>query len=163
MKASMAKYNIEIMQSNSELEKIKEALKLGIKDSPFAEFIPNDKALDALIQSYCQDNSNGERFLAVLYNQEDVVGLVGATLLSDHFLFTDYRVAQEIVWWVHPDARKDGVGNGLLDVLEHWAKTMGVKHLLVGHYENEHTDLLRSIYEKRGFKVKEYNYMKEIS
>lgn len=135
-------------------------LKDALKDSPFSEYEIDDAKLNELVNSFNYEATEGKRFCVVAYNEMESIGLVAAAEVGDHFLFKD--TGQEMVWWVRDTYRNTKVGHQLFKTLEEWARSRGLKHLLAAHYHNEHTDKMRKLYDKHGYKPVEYNYIKEL-
>lgn len=75
---------------------------------------------------------------------------VGPSLLGP------FMAAQEIAWWVEPSAR--GIGLGMLDEYEQWAKAKGAYAIKVASLamfpETE------KIYERRGYERLETSWVK---
>lgn len=63
-------------------------------------------------------------FFRVAVARGRVVGLVGG-LLVPWYLCRSQLLAQEVWWWVDPDARDTGAGLALLEALEEWAREAG--------------------------------------
>lgn len=95
-----------------------------------------------------------------------LVGDGGCLLGSMSQLFgTDVKTAAEIVWWVDPSKRKNGLGTELRDAFEYWAKANGAKVITSGYPRTENgkmEKLIDKYLKKRGYVLQEYTYMKEI-
>lgn len=151
--------------SGMNLDALADVITEACKDSPFSSFDPNRESLKNLITTYFVKENGGRRVmvLAIEPESDKCVGVVAATVLDEHFLFMDYKMGQEICWWVHKDHRKTAIAANLIEALETWAKMMGLNHLLMGHYENEYSTKMKRMYEKMGYTLKEYNYHKELN
>ena len=78
-----------------------------------------------------------------------------AMLAYDH-PFSGERTAFEIVWWVNPEARGDGVK--LLRAVEEWAKEQGI-HKIQMVAPNERVGTL---YQRLGYKPVEVSYQRSL-
>jgi GNAT superfamily N-acetyltransferase len=153
----------KLLTREDDVAYVADVISHAVKDSPFRKFIPNKEALIKTIERYYVHENGGHRFLLLVWDDDKIVGVVGATTLTDHFLFMDHAVGQEIVWWVDKSKRGSKIALTLIKHLEDWARNMDLKHLLMGHYEDEHTEKLKSIYAKLGYTLTEYNYWKELN
>ena len=150
----------DLVTREYDVEKVCDLISTALLDSSYKDFTPDRAKLIELIQSCYANETEGKRYLMIASDGDKWVGIVGGILIEDHFLLGN--VAQEIMWWVHPDYRKTKVAMELLESLETWAKFIGTKHLLMSHYENEYAPKMRKMYEKNQYQLKEYNYYKEI-
>lgn len=75
--------------------------------------------------------------------------------------FTPERIAQELMWWVRPEARGAGAAKLLLDAFEGWARARGCDVLALGahHRADERLGLL---YRRRGYAVAETIWMRRV-
>jgi GNAT superfamily N-acetyltransferase len=149
-------YRLSVIDDTEVVNTLKDAL----KDSPFAEYETEDTKLNDLVNHFSYELSEGKRFCLLAYNETETIGLVACSEVEDHFLFKD--TGQEMVWWVRDGYRNTKVGHQLFKSLEDWAKARGLKRLLTAHYHNEHTDKMRKLYDRHGYKPVEYNYIKEL-
>lgn len=61
-------------------------------------------------------------------------------------------VAQEVAWWVEPDARGNGIAQELMDFYLNWAKEKNVFAIEMGTFRSLDKGNLGAFYEKNGFK-----------
>lgn len=57
-----------------------------------------------------------------------VIGVI-AGHLYDHPMFTDVRMASEVIWWVEPEHRTGRTAVRLLAAFEQWADDHGATHV----------------------------------
>jgi GNAT superfamily N-acetyltransferase len=69
-------------------------------------------------------------------------------------------MAVETFWFVHPDHR--GQGLSLLVEFEKWGKREGCQTLAMIHMVDSFPDKLETLYRRRGYKLIEKHYLKEI-
>lgn len=75
------------------------------------------------------------------------------------FVFGPHLIASEIAWWVNEDKRKSGEGIELLNAFEYWAKHVaGCTMVTLASLDPK----VGKIYEKKGYRLYERAYMKEI-
>ena len=75
------------------------------------------------------------------------------------FPFGPHVLASEIAWYVSPDSRKSSLGKELIDAFEYWAKNIaGCTMITLSGLD----DSIGKFYEKQGYKLYEYAYMKEL-
>ena len=78
---------------------------------------------------------------------------------SSPFAFGSHFLASEIAWWVNEDKRKSGAGTELIDAFEYWAKHVaGCTIITLTSLDDE----VGKLYEKKGYKLYERAYMKEL-
>ena len=100
---------------------------------------------------------------SVLSNPDGVVLLSGngkatgmiAMLAYDH-PFSGERTAFEIVWWVEPEARGDGVR--LLRAAEDWAREQGAKHMQMV----APNDRVGMLYQRLGYAPVETSFQRSL-
>lgn len=78
---------------------------------------------------------------------------------SSPFAFGPHFLASEIAWWVNEDQRKSGAGNELIEAFEYWAKNVARCSIIS---LTSLDDKVGKIYEKKGYKLYERAYMKEL-
>ncbi len=78
---------------------------------------------------------------------------------SSPFAFGPHLLASEIAWWVNEDQRKTGAGSELIEAFEYWAKNVaGCTIITLTSLD----DTVGKFYEKKGYKLYERAYMKEL-
>ncbi len=79
--------------------------------------------------------------------------------MSSPFVFGPHFIASEIAWWINEDKRKDGAGAELVEAFEYWAKNVaGCTMITLTGLDDE----IGKFYEKKGYKLYERAYMKEL-
>ena len=69
-------------------------------------------------------------------------------------------MACELFWYVLPEYRGDGMG--LLREYEAWAKESGCRYASVVHLMGEMADVMKRVYERKGYIAREVHYTKEV-
>ncbi len=152
-----------VVLSTDDMDFLANGVKVALKDSPYTDIEPDMDALKALIMRFCVDKSNGDRFAIVAVADDVIVGMIAGAVLDDHFIFSNHKAGQELLWWVHEDYRKSGVSEELLKALDQWAKVKGLKHMFSSHYHNKYTTKMKAMYKTLGYKPVEYSYWKELT
>lgn len=78
--------------------------------------------------------------------------------LTSPFPFGPGTVATEMGLWVEEEHRKTSVAKELIDAFEYWAKATGCLMTIMICLD----DKVGEYYKKRGYKLTEYAYMKDI-
>lgn len=75
------------------------------------------------------------------------------------FAFGPHYLASEIAWWINEEQRKTGAGAELIEAFEYWAKNVsGCTIISLTSLD----DSVGKFYEKKGYKLHERAYMKEL-
>lgn len=103
-------------------------------------------------------NQNVGRIIGA-YRNNKLIGILGFVASKDPN--DNVLVSQEMFWFVDPQYRK-GEGLLLLNAYEKIATDIGVKRIGMVHLNEIHSEKLAKLYTKRGYKITETHYMKEI-
>lgn len=76
--------------------------------------------------------------------------------------FLNRKVASECMWWVHPDYRGTQAGVELLTAFEYWAGLQGADFMQMMCMPDRTGRLLDRFYTKRGYRLTELTYTKEL-
>jgi len=108
------------------------------------------------------DKDEVRDLVAHLIRDDDKVFLIGdggfLAGLTHKFILGYKRMAIELGWYVDPSKRRTGIGKALMDGFEDWAKIMNCDLITMISIDDE----VGKYYEKRGYKLYERTYMKEI-
>lgn len=75
------------------------------------------------------------------------------------FVFGPHYIASEIAWWINEEKRNSGIGEELVEAFEYWAKNVaGCTIITLTSLD----DGVGKFYEKKGYKLHERAYMKEL-
>lgn len=107
--------------------------------------------------------------LAELIDRDDVViliepgqGMAGAFCYPVWFC-PSIMTAQELFWWVEPEARGGDLATRLLDGLERWALEKGAVAFEMGAMEGLRPEALTRLYRRKGYEPKERLFIKRLS
>lgn len=118
------------------------------------------KNLDHLIALWEGFTGNG---VGAIYGLEDAAGVPAgflAGIMAPDFLSGEPQ-GIEVLWVVHPDARKNGTAFGLLEMFEADVKRSGGKLMVVG-VTAEGPRALRRVYRRLGYKPDGETFRKEL-
>lgn len=111
------------------------------------------------VASFAQVTSDAKRGVVIVAVDQDipVAMIVG---IADSPLFSQHRIASEVVWYVYPEYRKSTVGLKLLKAFEYWAKNVAsCDFIQVGSLNNPR---IGNLYERKGYKKGEGIYIKGV-
>ena len=91
-----------------------------------------------------------------------VIGITGALLYPMYFSPTS-MVVQELWWWLAPEARGKGAGQALFNVIESWATAKNATAIFMVALEDANAEKMAQIYTRKGFRLMERTYMKEVA
>lgn len=122
-----------------------------------SEFVTVD--IEYTAATYARMIAKDQATFLTLEVDNQIVGGLGCIRYPD--LHNGLLTAVETVWFVHPDHR--GYGMKLFDAFEEWAKKHGCKRLAMIHMVDSYPEILEKLYQRRGYKLIEKHYLKEIS
>jgi GNAT superfamily N-acetyltransferase len=70
--------------------------------------------------------------------------------------------AQELFWWVEPEARSKRVGEGLLDAAQRWAEQKGATVLSMVALGKQELRSVSQFYERKGFDLLETTWTRKV-
>lgn len=97
-------------------------------------------------------SSIGDDKVVIIHDKGMIAGMVTP------FYFGKVKQATELAWWVDPSARKEGVGEKLLEAFEFWANKIGCKHVVMAALDEK----LEKFYTSKGYRLVEHIYTKEL-
>jgi ribosomal protein S18 acetylase RimI-like enzyme len=129
------------------------------KASHFPELAPYNKdSMMALLINMVNDSPH-----ILLVSEKD--GKLDGTicmLIFPYFINHEVMTAQDLWWWVEPEARGTTVGIKLIKEAEKLVKEKGIAHMTMMSMESSDADKVNKLYSKMGMKLMEYAYIKEL-
>lgn len=114
---------------------------------------PMDEASVAGVARFCMDAG-----VMLVADDDGVCGMVG--LVISPFLFNaQITTANEVVWWVDPQAQGKGAGKALLAAIEPACRAKGCAGVVMVHMANSPPQAA-ALYERMGFSHTESTYTK---
>ena len=132
-------------------------LPLGLVFSKEAQY-PGGFVPEIFIRNWKGHLENGFGVIFGMFKDEQLVGILGGFDYSDPN--NDDLVAMETFWYVAKEHRGGGIK--LLDAFEAWAKERGAKRVVMAYVFTSMPEVVKSIYEKRGYGPLEMHYSKEV-
>jgi GNAT superfamily N-acetyltransferase len=144
--------------SQSDFDEVVDLAVKQYQDSVFYEI--REVKPDVIRQSLEACISNGVVIIEKVDNK--VVGFIAALLLDHHPVIGECRLAAEIGLFVDRNHRNKGIAKSLNEKFEEWCGRVGVTHSMTSAMFNENFEQVKSLYEKRGYKMVEASFIKEI-
>lgn len=131
-----------------------------IEQTPHRMFTINTRRMYETIDAFL-DGPKTEKIILLADNHlGEPVAFAMAFLWQP--IFSEDKVAQEVGWYTNPTARKTSIPIRLLDAMEYWAKKCGASTFLSG-YSSGFNPKLTQFYERRGYKLLEQVFFKELT
>lgn len=111
------------------------------------------------IKSYCKFIDSGVGAMLLLKRDGEIIGGLGCLHYPD--LHSGELTAVETFWFVDPGHR--GKGLMLLDEFEKWAARQECTKVAMIHMVDSHPDILEKLYIRRGYKLVEKHFVKEVT
>ena len=141
------KYTVEIMSLAREMHS-----ESVMREIPLAE--------DKLREQFAMASINPHIYLRLWLHDGAVTGgLYG--ILSQPYWTHDF-VACDRAWFVLPGRRGGIAAMRLLQDFEAWAKALGVRWIMPGQTTGVRMDDTRRLFEKAGYRVRGFNFIKEV-
>jgi GNAT superfamily N-acetyltransferase len=127
--------------------------------SPMRGVAPYDPDGIRAFLSASLENSNILLLVGELDGQ--IVG-VTSCLLYPLYFSPGYQVAQELWWWLTPEARGSGIGQAMFKAIEAWAREKNARALFMIALEDERAAAMEKVYFRAGFRPLERTFIKEL-
>lgn len=89
-----------------------------------------------------------------------IVGGVVGFLVQD--LFSDTLALNELAWYVRPEHRSHGLGEGILGAFEQWGRERCANVIRMAHLSESMAKSLRRYYKNNGYKQSETLFVKDL-
>lgn len=143
-----------------DFEDIESMLHKFISMTPYENITVDHDKVRAMISDFLGDNGTTKIIVLAVENDKTIGMIVGAT---SEPLFSTEKMACEMAWWVDPDHRNSRVGFKLIEAYEYWANKVGCKFVQLCSMEDDYGKRLDKFYTRRGFKLYESAYLKEVA
>lgn len=114
--------------------------------------------IDYATKTYETMIDNGNAIVMVLEKDNELIGSLGFLIAPD--IHNGITIAVETFWFSDP--RKRGYGLLLLNAFEKYAQENKIKKVAMVHMMDSYPNRLENLYLKRGYKLMEKHYIKEI-
>jgi GNAT superfamily N-acetyltransferase len=98
--------------------------------------------------------------VCIIWDQNPNFGIIGG--LMNTIPFIQRKVAVECMWYVDPELRGSKAGEELLEAFEHWAYLSGADMIQMMCLPDGTGKLLDRYYKRRGYRLTELTYTKEL-
>lgn len=125
-------------------------------ETDYTEFVTVD--VEYSYRTYLEFIEKGHGCAFVLKINDQVVGGISGLKFPD--INSGIMTAVECFWFVKEEHR--GAGLQLLAFFESWAKEQGCKRMALIHLVDSFPDVLEKVYLRRGYRLVEKHYVKEV-
>lgn len=134
----------------------KSIIKAAFNESPWSNGEIDEKYIELLVKLFLEHPDPKQRGLFIAMDGPLFIGLLAAIVNQGSVV----KQCNELMWFVLPDYRKEGVGLNLMQMYGDWAKGLGINKITMSHYGE--SDYLKKFYEANGFKQTEVTYVKDL-
>lgn len=127
--------------------------------SPYAFLETSQDQVRQTILRLIEGDKN-ENVVVLAKEGNKTVGMVAG--VAQPFLFSNERVAGELVWWVDPEHRKSTHGKELHAAFEFWAAKVGAAVVTMALLEDKRADKITKLYERKGYTLAERAFLKKV-
>jgi hypothetical protein len=117
----------------------------------------NEDTLRAVMKAHCDNQS--ALVMEVIDDpalQGRIVGVIAGQFVQ--FPTSNFKVYQEVIWYVLPDHRKDGLS--LFRETEKYCKSIGMQAIIMGNMANLNSDKMAKFYASQNYKPLEVQWVK---
>lgn len=134
------------------IEDLPECLRMGRAFAHAAKLDADDESLIGTLHLLLREG-------ALFVTGDPVNGMVGG-LAYPAYYNRSLCSAQELFWFVDPNARRSGAGQALFDALQEWAREKGAHTLTMVTLDDLDGERVADFYCSRGYRPLERNFMK---
>ena len=149
-------FRIEDKEDGKIIKDGKGIIKAAFTESPWSNGEIDEKYIELLVKLFLEFPDPKQRGLFVAMDGPLFIGLLAAIVNQGSVV----KQCNELMWFVLPDYRKEGVGLNLMQMYADWATELGIKKVTMSHYGEN--DNLKKFYEDNGFKQTEVTYVKDL-
>jgi GNAT superfamily N-acetyltransferase len=106
--------------------------------------------------------SNPDIVIFVCKDNNKLIGITAGLVFPLYFNH-NYKVAQELWWWLEPEARGTGAGDLMYKALESWAKEKEANAVFMIALEDKKVETMAKLYKRKGFVGTERTFIKELN
>jgi GNAT superfamily N-acetyltransferase len=128
-----------------------------VASTPVSSIIPFDRGSTEDFVVGALDNPD---MLVLVAEKEGTVVGITAALAYPMYFNPSKLVAQELWWYLAPDARGGPAAKLLFQTIEKWAKTKGAEAMFMIALADERVDAVAKVYKRNGYTPVERTYAK---
>jgi len=106
--------------------------------------------------------TNPDTVILCCKDNNKLVGITGGLLFPLYFN-QNYKVVQELWWWVEEHKRGSDCGKLLYNALEKWANEKKANAMFMIALEDEKVETMSKVYKRKGFTGIERTFIKELT
>ena len=150
----------DIVVADIDISLVRPCIDLGAKLHAESEFSKRPYNEDKLLERAVYWMYDPDVMMKAAIDKEgDVVGMMIA--YANDYFFCDYKTVRDLLFYV--DRRRGkGVGNALFAELINWAENIGASDLFVSVNSNISDKAVSRYLERKGFKLRGYNFQMEL-
>lgn len=111
----------------------------------------NKNILTVIMTEHCNNQS-----ALVMEEEGRIVGVIAGKFVQ--FPISDYKIFQEVIWYVLPEYRKHGIR--LFKETEKHCKSIGMQAVIMGNMANLNNEKMGKFYASQGYKTLEVQWIK---
>lgn len=145
----------------SDLEELLQIVKDFYYSSPYKDQPVSDEKFSTLLRHFITPQPF--EHMAFVYERDgELTGaLIGQATTGDH-LFSENKVASEVMWYVKPDSRGGMAPIRLLFAYEDWAELAGCKKISMGLMAGDQRESITKMYRRMGYTSVEETFLRDI-
>lgn len=128
-----------------------------VATTPVSNIISFDREGTAAFVEAALDNP--DMLILVAEDGGKIVGITGALAYPMYFNPAK-RVAQELWWYMAPDARGGNAGSLMFKTIERWAKDVGAEAMFMIALADGRVDKMEKVYQRAGYGPVERTYVR---
>lgn len=128
-----------------------------VATTPLNHIVPFDREGTAAFVTAAL--SNPDMLILVAEDEGNLIGITGALAYPMYFNPAKL-VAQELWWYLTPEARGGPASKMLFQTIEKWAKDIGAEAMFMIALANERVDTMAKVYQRSGYAPVERTYVK---
>lgn len=152
-------WSIKVVDETDNWTRVFDLVKQGVDN--IGEPSIDVEFLEAVAREFASASIN-DKVLLILYKDLYPVGILLGMNVNTHPVFRKTGVTIEQLWWVDPEHRGSKHATKLIDAFEEWSRQLGVKRVVMGHFNDLVGTKVKKYYEKNGFNLLEQSYVKEL-
>ena len=152
-------YSLKVIDETDDWLRCFELVEQGVKN--IGEESIDSEFLHEVAKDFATADKRMKIFL-VLYKDLKPIGILLGMKVDTHPVFRKTGITIEQLWWIDPVYRGSKVATKLIEAFEEWSRQVGVKRMVMGHFNDLIGTKVKKYYERSGFKLLEQSYVKEL-
>ena len=111
----------------------------------------SEEVLRGIMKEHCDNQS-----ALIMVENEKIIGVIAGKFVQ--FPTSDFKIFQEVIWYVFPEYRKNGLR--LFHETERYCKSIGIQVLIMGNMANLNNDKMEKFYKSQSYSMMEVQWIK---